>query len=165
MYIIDTSILVNANRIQFPMAKNNTFWDWLVDLGKKKIIQIPQSVFEEIGEGNDDLPNWLEKNKNHFLLLKHQAYAYLDQVMDAYAKVYAKDDLPPEGLLESLKADPYIIAHAKNTSASVVTCELAKKGDFSNYKEVRIPHVCQKMGIPCLTFTQFIWELRDHLPE
>ena len=86
-------------------------------------------------------------------------------VMDAYVKVYGQDSSFPEGTLETLKADPYVVAHAKGLSASVATGELAKNGKLANYKEVKIPHVCQSLNIPCFTFIQFLWAIRADLPE
>jgi len=165
MYIFDTCILVNANRVQFPISTNNLFWDWLVDCGKQGKIKIPESVFDEIGEGNDGLAQWIKQNKEHFFIPKDDAYTHMPAVMDAYVKAYGQDSSFPEGTLETLKADPYVVAHAKGLSASVATGELAKNGKLANYKEVKIPHVCQLLNIPCFTFIQFLWAIRADLPE
>ena len=86
MYIFDTCILVNANRVQFPISTNNLFWDWLVDCGKQGKIKIPESVFDEIGEGNDGLAQWIKQNKEHFFIPKDDAYTHMPAVMDAYVK-------------------------------------------------------------------------------
>lgn len=129
MYIFDTCILVNANRVQFPISTNNLFWDWLVDCGKQGKIKIPESVFDEIGEGNDGLAQWIKQNKEHFFIPKDDAYTHMPAVMDAYVKAYGQDSSFPEGTLETLKADPYVVHMQKDFQRQLQQVNWLKMGN------------------------------------
>jgi len=53
------------------------------------------------------------------------------------------------------RADPFVIATAKVIGATVVTDE--KHGAE---KDPRIPFVCERLGVPCLTPSAFVREAR-----
>lgn len=163
IYIIDTNILSHASRDHFPIPKNSNFWDWLKVRGEDGEIRIPEWVGEEVGIGTDGVPAWLAKNKEVLLLKTSDVYAVIPQVVQAY------EDLSENGIdeesVEQLKADPYVVAHALILGATVVTDEHGKAGRLTNYKEVKVPHVCAKLGVPCIKFPRFLWDLRATLPE
>jgi hypothetical protein len=53
-------------------------------------------------------------------------------------------------------ADPWVIAHAMDEGAIVVTKENEILGSS---KKIKIPNVCKKMGVPCIDDFQFIREV------
>ena len=56
------------------------------DMADFRKIKIPESVFDEVGEGNDGLAQWIKQNKEHFFIPKDDAYTHMPAVMDAYVK-------------------------------------------------------------------------------
>lgn len=166
MYFLDANILISANRTHFPLTSNRQqFWMWMLKMGEERKICIPESVYEELAVGHDDLIKWLMTNKKSFFISKQAAFGVMPEVMSAYVHIFGHDMAFPEGVLETLKADPYIVAHAKTSSGVVVTDEIANNKLMLNYKSVKIPAVCKFMGIHCITFVQFMWELRKTLPQ
>lgn len=164
MYIIDTNILVEANRVHFPLNTAPDFWNWLVMLGQQGKICFPELVYKEIGRGNDDLIDWLEIHKKIFFRESVEAYVAMPHVMQAYIDIFGKTSAIPETLLDTLGADPYIVAHAIVHSGIAVSNERQNYKMLKNYKEIKISHVCRILNIPCLTLVQFIWKLRQELP-
>lgn len=164
MYIIDTNILAESNRFHFPHSKTPDFWDWLVFLGQKDIICIPETVYGEIGKGTDELPSWLECNKEVFFRPSIDAWPAMPDVLSSYVNIFGRGKTIPESLLETLQADPYVIAHAIAYRGTVVSNEIARNGKPNNYKEIRIPHVCRSLNTPCISLSQFLWQMRDRLP-
>ena len=54
-------------------------------------------------------------------------------------------------------ADPWLIAHAMDTNATVVTKENIDSA--MNSKRVKIPNVCKNMGVRCIDDFEFIKEI------
>ncbi len=54
-------------------------------------------------------------------------------------------------------ADPWVIAHAMTENAVVVTKE--EKETAANSKRIKIPNVCETMGIRCINDFEMIGEL------
>lgn len=152
MHIIDTNILAKANRTDFPMKDGMGFWDWLVTLGGAKLIGIPESVFEELNAGSDELPDWLKRNKHSFFLPTQTALSSLPTVLLQYGNPV------PENLLEQIGADPFVIAHAHAFCGVVVSDELPKAAT-SPYKK-KIPTICAGIDVECWSFPRFLWEFR-----
>ena len=54
-------------------------------------------------------------------------------------------------------ADPWLIAHAMEKNATVVTKENIESA--MNSKRIRIPNVCKNMGIRCIDDFEFLREV------
>lgn len=71
------------------------------------------------------------------------------------------DQIPHANLVDNTKsrslADPWVIAHALNENATVVTKE--EKITAVNTTKMKIPNVCENMGIRWINDYQFIEEL------
>ena len=59
VYVLDSNILMSSCRTHFSFLEKTGFWEWLVKLGQKNLLIVPESVYEETGKGNDKLPEWL----------------------------------------------------------------------------------------------------------
>ena len=80
------------------------------------------------------------------------------QVIQAYESIWGKPSLEQ---LDKLNADPYVIAHALAVQGTVVTNEVRNH----SAKDVKIPNVCDKLSLPCITLPRFLWDLRNNLPH
>ena len=158
MFIIDSNILIEAKRVHFPLAPKHPFWDWLVELGERGEIKIPEAVYKELEVGKDELSEWLENHKSLFFIPERDAYSELPPVLESYIALY--DSEIDETELEVLKADPWVIAHAKALGGRVLSNERPKGKALKSIKEVKIPSVCKNFDIECVSLTQFFLEMK-----
>ena len=134
-YCLDANVLIQAWQKYYSPKFCPTYWDVLNELGSQNKIFIAEEVFDEIIRTEDDLSKWLKTsqipvhntNENVAACLKH---------------IYAKDPshytLVDNTRNRSL-ADPWIIAHALNVGATVVTKE--EKITAINSNRIKIPNV------------------------
>src|SRR4030042_778294 len=119
-----------------------TIWSVLNELGNQGTIFIPQMVNEEILRTDDDLSQWLKTSKI--------TVAKIDTNVTNFLKAIYAADPSHINLVDNTKqrslADPWIIAHAINENATVVTKE--EKVTATNTNRIKIPNVCDNMGIP-----------------
>ena len=109
-------------------------------------------VFEEIIRTDDELTGWLKASEIPKL-------AQSEQVVQCWKDILAKDPLH-KFLVDNIKqrslADPWVIAHAMNEGACVVTKE---NKETARTTRIKIPNVCENMGVRWLTDFDFIREL------
>ena len=156
IYFLDTNVLIDADQLHFSIRERQDYWNWLLSLGKKGQLKIPESVYDEVKD--KDLVGWLEEHKTVFLCRTEECLIALPKVAQGYG-----DPLLSEEELEMLGADPFIIAHAIVAGGTVVTHE--KPTNATIPKNKKIPSVCQALNVPCLTLLTFMWEMRRTLPE
>jgi predicted nucleic acid-binding protein len=129
------------------------YWDVLNQLGNKGIIFIPEAVNDEIVRTDDDLAAWLKTSKI-------PVYPIDENVQKCLQSIYAKNPLH-KFLVDNIKsrslADPWVIAHALNENATVVTKE--NKETALNTKRIKIPNVCENMGVRWINDFDLIKEL------
>ena len=154
-FVIDTDALIHAYRYDFPPDGNHGgFWEWLDALAGTIDIYIPEKVYKEIKDGNDKLADLLDGLNN----LKNQpttaALSHINKVLGAYGQLTEID-------LEIIdkKADPYVIAHAIELKAIVVTNEIPEPGRTVP-RNKKIPDICSTLKVPCVRYPRFIWEMR-----
>ena len=107
---------------------------------------------EEIEKIDDDLQKWLKEESNIAVQPISEAVVLrLKEIFDAHED--------HQRLVDSTKrrsmADPWVIAHALHEGASVVTKETL---ETHITKRIRIPNVCENMGIPYIDDFEFIRE-------
>ena len=155
MYLFDADSLILANRHDFPIDNNpGTFWEFLEDMGNQGQIRIPETVFDEIVRRDDALSRWLSSRRIIFLIPTIDALPHLRYVLNAYGPV---TDIDLEELNE--KADPYLVAHALASGATVVTNE-ASHPNTTSPRNKHIPDICTSLGVTCIRYPRFLWEMR-----
>lgn len=153
LYCLDANVLIQAWQKYYSPDISPSYWSTLNELGKKGIIFIPQAVYEEIEKGEDDLFQWLKSSDIPIRQIDSQITKCLKEL---YAKHEDHKFLVAENGVHSA-ADPWIIAHALYEGAIVVTKEI--KDTYKNPKRIKIPHVCDNMGVEWMDDFQFIREL------
>lgn len=74
IYLLDSNVLIDANRDYYPIASVPEYWEWLEHHGKAGNVKIPLEMYEEVNEGNDKLVDWLKDNSvKTALILKEEA--------------------------------------------------------------------------------------------
>lgn len=153
IYCLDTNVLIQAWQKYYSPKYCPDYWQVLNTLGQNSKIFIPEEVFDEIIRTDDDLSDWL---KSSDIPINKTDGA----VTDCLSRIYATNS-NHKFLVDNTKArslaDPWLIAHAMNVNATVVT-----KEEFitaANSKKIRIPNVCQNMGIRWINDFEMIAEL------
>jgi len=148
LYLLDSNVLIDANRDYYPVARVPEFWSWLTHLGEQGKAKIPQEIYEELIEGRDPLSCWLKDCKHRMLLGESVNPDLVDRVIrQGYA-----DDLTDEEIAK-MGRDPFLVAHALAVPGGrcVVTTEASRpKRTRANR---HIPDVCRDLDVPwCNTF-------------
>jgi hypothetical protein len=135
------------------LLAQNLVCSLLDDFGEKGKIFLPQNVFEEIIKTEDDLTNWLKNSK---IPIKEVDRPVTNCLRDIYAANPLHKYLIDNTKQRSL-ADPWVIAHSLNENACVVTKE--EKVTAPNTTRIKIPNVCENMGIRWINDFEFVEEL------
>ncbi len=152
-YCVDANMLIQAWQKYYSPTICPSYWDVLNELGKKGIIFVPELVYEEIEKGEDDLYKWL---KNSDIPIKKIDMAVTNCLKKIYAANPNHQYLVSSNQIHS-KADPWVIAHAMNENAVVVTKE--KKDFIKRQTKIKIPHICDNMGVRWMDDFEFVKEL------
>lgn len=155
-YCLDANVLIQAWQKYYSPRFCPDYWSLLNDFGEKGKIFLPQNVFEEIVKTEDDLTNWLKDSK---IPIKEVDGLVANCLRDIYAANPLHKYLVDNTKQRSL-ADPWVIAHAIKENACVVTKE--EKVTAINATRIKIPNVCENMGIRWINDFEFVEELNIH---
>ncbi|MGQ0540320.1 MAG: DUF4411 family protein [Blastocatellia bacterium] len=150
-YCLDSNVLIQAWRGYYSPVFCPDYWNILIGLGRKCQIVIPHMVFEEITRTDDDLSEWLKSSQIPKL-------PHTEAVVNCWRTILAKNPthkLLVDNIRQRSLADPWVIAHAINENACVVTKE---NKETANTTRIKIPNVCDNMGVPWINDFQFIEE-------
>jgi len=151
-YCLDANVLIQAWQKYYNPKFCPDYWNVLIELGKQEKIFIPEPVYDEITRTEDDLSRWLKKSKISIKKITGPVTICLQ-------KIYS-DNPFHKNLVDNTKArslaDPWIIAFAMSEKATVVTKE--EKITVLSSKRIKIPNVCDNMGIRCINDFDFINE-------
>lgn len=152
-YCLDANVLIQAWQKYYNPKFCPDYWTVLIELGTHDRIFVPELVYEEITRTEDDLSKWLKGSKIPIRKISEPVTVCLQ-------KIYATDPIH-KTLVDNTKArslaDPWIIAHAMHEGAIVVTKE--EKVTAISSKRIKIPNVCDNMGIRWINDFDFIDEL------
>jgi len=152
-YCLDANVLIKAWNEYYSPEFCPDYWKILNDLGENEIIFIPETVSDEIIRTDDDLSSWLKRSNVPVRKIS-------EPVTLSLKRIYAFDPLHKH-LVDNIKqrsiADPWVIAHAMYENATVVTKE--NKETALNTKRIKIPNVCDNMGVRWINDFEFIQEI------
>jgi predicted nucleic acid-binding protein len=153
IYCLDANVLIQAWQKYYNPKFCPGYWDVLIELGKQDKIFIPELVYEEITRTEDELSKWLKGSKIPIRKIS-------EPVTLSLQRIYLTDPMH-KSLVDNTKsrslADPWIIAHALHENAIVVTKE--EKVTALNSKRIKIPNVCDNMGVKWINDFDLIGEL------
>ena len=148
--LLDTNVLIDANRDYYPIRRVPEFWNWLEHQGSLGAIKIPKEVHEEVMVGDDELTTWSKQPETRrALLLNEEAEPIL--VTQAVHEGYAEDLTEDEQ--ERFGVDPFLIAHALRAPSQrcIVTTEVSKPSKQRANRH--LPDAAKALGIrTCTTF-------------
>jgi len=153
IYCLDTNVLIQAWREYYSPKFCPDYWAVLNELGTQGRIFIPEMVYDEITRTEDDLLEWLKKSKIPIRKIDEPVTKCLQSIYDNNPiHKFLVDNTKARSL-----ADPWVIAHAINEKATVVTKE--GKVTALNSKKIKIPNVCDNMDIRWINDFKLIHEL------
>ncbi len=151
-YCLDANVLIQGWQKYYSPKLCPSYWEVLNELGEDNRIFIPKMVAIEIEKTEDDLKDWLKACSIPIIEID-------GAVTNCLTQIYASNDLH-KFLVDSTKqrsiADPWVIAHAMNENACVVTKE---EKVTSSTTKIKIPNVCENMNVRCIHDFQFIEEI------
>jgi len=157
-YLLDTNTAITAKNEFYAFDIAPSFWIQLKEKLENADCALIDAVEGELLDGNDELAAWvrrLEKESHDHFILKAKSDSrvleYYKQIAEmVYHEPKFKDRYKQVFLS---KADPWIIAAAKAWGDTVVTFE---KMPESNSTKVKIPDICKRMGVPCISLYEMM---------
>jgi len=152
-YCLDTNVLIEAWNKYYSPEICPEYWNVLNMFGEQGRIFIPKMVYDEVVRTEDNLAAWLKGCKIPIIEIDGQVTKCLKTIYDTNeTHKQLVDNIRNRSL-----ADPWVIAHAMNEFAVVVTKETKETAVSS--KRIRIPNVCDNMGISWINDFEMIKEL------
>ena len=132
------------------------FWQWLLLKNKALALASIAPVMDELTKGHDDLAGWAKDNVDFFHSTTDQdtqlAFAQVaGLVADQASKMKT-------GAMEEFLAgaDPWLIAKAMTSGATVVTHEVLNR---DAKRKFIIPNICQELDVPFLNTFELLHRL------
>jgi len=151
-YCLDANVLINAWNQYYHKDFCEAYWKELKTLAHQGRIFLADEVKKEIERQDDALADWVKQSGL-------SVYESDGPITEIVSQIYHADPRHVQ-LVDNVKgrslADPWVIAHAISQKACVVTKEFK---ETQSLKRVRIPNVCEKMGVPWIDDFQMIREL------
>ena len=144
-YLLDSNVLIDADRDYYPIDRVPEFWEWLLHLAAQDLLKVPVEAFEEIKDGKGRLVEWI---KEHKAVLLEETELEAGPVSRVVEEGYAPDLTEDE--LEKLKADPFIVAYGVELSGQVTVVTMERSKPRRQRANRHIPDVCADLGIPCI---------------
>ena len=149
MYCIDTSALIDVWNV-YPRYNFPPLWGKIESLITSRDLQAPDEVYNELKRRPDALLDWARQHKEKlFRPLDESLQAQVRWILQRFPDLAKADKEVPD-------ADPFVVAMARETKATVVSSE--NKNPPGHKK--KIPNACDELGIPCKKFIQIIVENR-----
>lgn len=155
-HLLDANTLIEAKNRYYGMTFCPAFWQWLLLQNQALELASITSVMDEIAKGKDELAEWTANNPAFFHAISDE------QTQAAYIDVAAhvaqlSPNMKPGALEEFLSgADPWLIAKAMCTGATVVTHEVL---NLEVKRKFIIPNVCKHFQVPYMNTFELLHAL------
>jgi hypothetical protein len=161
-YLIDASFYVRASLQYYGFDIAPGFWDTLDDHIASGVIASPESVYQELIDKSDSrLSDWIKSRKDSGLFLPIPEERVQRYYVNISTHVKASYD-PATSEMFLSKADAWLIAHALDCGATVVTCEVENP---PRGKKAKIPDVCKAFNVPCIGMVRLLVALEFRLKK
>ena len=139
---MDANTYIQAKNQYYHMDVVPGYWEWLDTQFQSGTLASVSMVYDELNGYGDELTEWVKPRKEHFTDVSDED---TQEAFIEIAKFLADKDFTSKDTSDFLAgADPWLIAKAKITGATVVTHESLVP---DNYKKIKIPNVCRQFDI------------------
>jgi hypothetical protein len=161
-YLLDSGFYITARVGPYGFDIAPGFWDTLDEHIATGVIASPESVYQELVAGGDsDLAQWVRDRKDSGLFLPVPSEAVQRHYRTVSAHVFRTyDSATAQTFLDG--ADGWLVAHALDCKATVVTCETENRPGKARAK---IPDVCKHFGISCIGMVRLLRLLKFRLTK
>lgn len=154
-YLIDANILITGFKVHYPIDVHVSYWNVIAaQIANGKFVIIDK-VKDEIQD--EPLVEWLKQNvdkKQYETSIDSlEQYSHI-QKWAASSSIFSASQ--KAHFAQSNVADPFLVAKALNCGYTVVTYETFVE---SNSHKIKLPNVCEKFGVQCITINQALREL------
>lgn len=155
-HLLDANTLIEAKNRYYGMAICPGFWQWLLLKNGALALASIGPVMDELTKGNDELAGWARENSAFFHVTTD------DATQEAFAQVaeLVADQAPrmKTGAMEEFLAgaDPWLIAKAMTTGATLVTHEVLNR---DAKRKFIIPNICEQLNVPFLNTFELLHRL------
>lgn len=165
-FVLDAGVFIQAHRAYYAFDIAPGFWTSLLHHANEgRLLSIDRVREEVLNGGKDDaLENWVKKKVPKDVFVATKTAEVAAEFATLMQWVQAQEKFKPEAKAEfAVKADGWLIAHAKTHRLSIVTHE---QFNADRKNKVLIPVVCKQFGVDCTnTFgmlralkVQFDWQ-------
>lgn len=155
VFLLDSNVLIEANKTYFPLSRFMRFWRWIEEMAKDGLIFMPREMYFEISLVNDEVKKWINniQVKNHLLLNEEISKEKLETVLSqGYGTDLSDDERARIG------NDAALISYALECEhRTVVTKEVSSPTKVGANR--KIPDVCRDLGVNCINDCQLYEEL------
>ncbi|WP_083875876.1 DUF4411 family protein [Caenispirillum salinarum] len=150
MFLLDANVFIEAKNRYYAFDICPGFWAWMDHVVTGGDVCSIDRVRDELIGGNDDLATWVKARRGGQWFLDVSD----DKTQQAFRQVVASvnaSSYKPHAKRHFLSgADPWLVAKASITGASVVTHEVF---NAESKRKVPLPNVCRDFGVPfCDTY-------------
>lgn len=153
-YLIDTNIFIESAYRFYAFDICPGFWDFLGKCSETDYVKSIDKVYDEITSNNPKLQDFKERLKNAGFFLPTEnniateSCVKISQMLQEmqYTEIAIKHF--------SNGADFFLVALAHQESYTIVIHEVKSSGNIRN--RIKIPDVCEKLGICCIDVAEFL---------
>lgn len=160
-YLLDTSVLIEANKTYYAFDLVPTFWKHLLVQSRAGTVSSIDKVKAEVSLRNKELTYWANNSFEQWesTTVESTTNKY-QQIMEWAAAQKQYTQSAKDEFAEAKRADAWIIAHAFANKYAIVT-EEKFNGDIK--KRIPIPNVCKVFDIKYVDTFQMLRDLGINL--
>ena len=145
-YLLDTSVLVPANRTYYDLTFCPAFWEWLITASIAGAVASIDQVSDQIKAQDYELSQWISAKAPRLIVPTDQKTLILvSEVSDHVNAGVRHTDAAKAAFNASVY--PFLIAYARAHNCTVVTLEQSAR----NIRDViKLPDVCIDLGVECI---------------
>jgi Domain of unknown function (DUF4411) len=155
-YVIDTNALIDGRRRIYPPTVFSGLWENFEDSITAGDIFAPDEVLIELEKQDDAVHDWVCTQSGLFIPLDDDIQISVAEVLAAYPEWIPADR-------SRNMADAFVVALARVKGCPVVSNE--KWTDSPYAHKIKLPNVCDGMGVPYMNFLAMLHDLGWTFPR
>ncbi len=154
-YLLDANTFIEANNRYYGMSICPAYWQWILNTNKSQQVCSIDFVKQELANYGDAVSDWVKTNSHIFEPESDLAtQTAFQDVLNHVMSLTGMNSGTHEEFLRG--ADPWLIAKAIATGATIVTHEQFKEGIK---RKILIPNVCKELKVKCINTFELLHEL------
>lgn len=148
IYCLDTNVLIQPWANYYSPDLCPDYWDVLSELIAEGTIFCTDEVRRELIRVDDGLSEWIKAHPEFVHDIDDDVQIKLRTILQKFPRLV-------DTIKDRSMADPWVIAHAWSTGATVVTKEMPS----NSVKRIKIPDVCRAFNVRCIDDFAFLKEV------